>query len=141
MDKTEGFYTMKGYQRQGDIKMTSAMEDYLEMIARLFAGGRPVKVCNLSRMLHVKPSSATKMVRQLCEAGYLTAEKYGDIELTAKGQELGSYLLYRHDVLERFLRRLNQTEDELEQVEKIEHFLSRSTIENLDALAERLKGY
>lgn len=140
MDRSDGFYTMKGYQRQGDIKMTSAMEDYLEMIARLSQDGQPVKVSDLSRMLHVKPSSVTKMVRQLSDAGHLTAEKYGDIRLTGKGQELGHYLLYRHDVLDRFLRRLNQTEDELEQVEKIEHFLSKNTIENLDALTERLGG-
>lgn len=134
----EGFYTLKGYARSESAELTSAMEDYLEMIARLGARGEPVRAGALSRLLHVRPPSVTKMVQQLVHLGFLDAEKYGVITLTDKGREAGSYLLYRHAVLNRFLCALNGTASELEQVEKIEHFLNRATIENLDRLTRRM---
>ena len=138
MEHTDGFYTMKGYARNAADELTTAMEDYLEMIARLQQRGS-VRSGELSKMLHVKPSSVTKMVQQLDQAGYLQSEKYGAICLTEKGKELSGYLLYRHDVLHRFLCALNHTENELEQVEKIEHFLNHVTIENLHRLTEQLE--
>lgn len=138
MSDMEGFYTLKGYEIHTDTKLTSAMEDYLEMISRLMNQRECVRVGDLSRMLHVKASSATKMVQQLNQSGYIEAEKYGNIYLTDKGREAGRYLLYRHEVIHRFLCALNHSENELEQVEKIEHFLNQTTVENLDLLTKRL---
>lgn len=138
MDKTSGFYTMKGYQLNTQIELTTAMEDYLEMIYRITLGNNRIKVSNLSKRLHVKPSSVTKMLQQLSHAEYIHTEKYGDITLTEKGQKMGEYLLYRHDVIHRFLCALNDSENELEQVEKIEHFLDRTTVNNLALLIKRL---
>ena len=48
MNQNDGFYTMKGYRLQSDSKMTSAMEDYLEMITRLSVQGGSVRVSELS---------------------------------------------------------------------------------------------
>lgn len=134
----EGFYTLKGYQRAAGDAMSSAMEDYLEMITRLSRRESGVKVSELSRLLHVKPSSVTKMVAQLAQAGYVSGEKYGDIHLTRAGLEEGNYLMYRHDTVLNFLLALNGSGDELEQAEKIEHFLNKTTIENLHELTKRL---
>lgn len=139
MDKTNEFYTLKGYQINTQIELTTAMEDYLEMICRITQDNNRVKVRDLSRRLHVKPSSVTKMLQHLNSAGYIHAEKYGDISLTEKGREAGQYLLYRHDVVHRFLCVLNDSENELEQVEKIEHFLDQTTVKNLDLLTKRLQ--
>lgn len=139
MKDAKGFYTMKGYALQTNITVTSAMEDYLEMIARIKQGGNEVRVSDLSRQLHVKASSVTKMVQQLAQTGLVYAEKYGDIILTENGSRLGNYLLYRHDVLQDFLCLLNHSENELEQVEKIEHFLDERTIKNLELLNQYLK--
>lgn len=138
MRNTDGFYTMKGYQLNTGPGMSSAMEDYLEMIMRLTQQNGCVRIRDLSRMLHVKPSSATKMVQQLSHAGYTSSEKYGDIYLTDKGREAGHYLLYRHDVIHRFLCALNQSSDELDQAEKIEHFLTPRTVDNLNHLIDKL---
>ncbi|HKM34545.1 MAG TPA: iron dependent repressor, metal binding and dimerization domain protein [Lachnospiraceae bacterium] len=130
---------MKGYALQTNMEITSAMEDYLEMIARINKGGADVRVSDLSRQLHVKAPSVTKMVQQLARTGLVYAEKYGDIILTENGSKLGNYLLYRHDVLQTFLCLLNHSENELEQVEKIEHFLDERTIKNLELLNQYLK--
>ena len=65
MEKREGFYTLKGYQNGEAHNMTASMEDYLEMICRLLLTEEVVRVNQLAHMLHVKPSSASKMVKNL----------------------------------------------------------------------------
>lgn len=139
MDKAGNFYTLKGYQVKETAPLTPSMEDYLEMISRLLQENKVVRIGELAYKLHVKPSSASKMIRQLKAADYVDFENYGYISLTEKGRTKGDYLLYRHEVLHRFLCALNHTEDELEQVEKIEHFLNRTTVENLHVLAVKLE--
>ena len=116
------------------------MEDYLEMICRMLKGQDVGRIQSLSENLHVKPSSASKMVSALKERGYISFQKYGYLTATQKGLEIGEYLLYRHDVLHEFLCLLNHSENELEQVEKIEHFINRETVTNLQLLLERLKS-
>ncbi len=139
MTMQDGFYTLKGYQMNEGSELTTAMEDYLEMICRTLRKGGIVRISDLSKMLNVKPPSATKMVQHLKELGYVDCQKYGQIELTEAGRSVGEYFLYRHDVIYRFLCILNQSENELEQVEKIEHFLNRKTVENLSKLTLRLQ--
>lgn len=135
----DGFYTMKGYTRlSGGSALTSAMEDYLEMIARLQRRGGGVRVMELAQRLHVKAPSVTKMIQQLARAGLVGARKYGEIVLTERGAAMGAYLLYRHDVLHRFLCLLNGTENELEQAEKIEHSVNEETVRNLDRLCRQM---
>ena len=62
-----------------------------------------------------------------------------DIILTNKGEELGSYLLYRHETIETFLRLLNKEEFKFETVELIEHFIDSTTLKNLEKLISKLK--
>ena len=119
-----GFYTMKGYERSASDEMTSSMEDYLEMVCRMEEEGEPIRVSSLAASLHVRPSSASKMLDNLRKAGYIDFKKYGSIMVTDKGYEEGRYLLHRHRVLQDFFCTLNHTEDELELVEKIEHFIT-----------------
>lgn len=134
----EEFYTMKGYERNREEFLTSAMEDYLEMICRILNEACVVRVSILAERLHVKPSSASKMVSNLKDAGYIIFEKYGYITLTEKGKVQGEYLLYRHRVLHEFLCALNHSRDELEQVEKIEHFINYQTVKNLEKITAEL---
>ena len=60
-DKDNGYFTFKGYQLNSDSKLTSSMEDYLEMIVRLKEKNEIVRINVLAKKLHVKPSSASKM--------------------------------------------------------------------------------
>lgn len=137
MEKKKGFYTLKGYQKEESERMTASEEDYLEMICRMLLTEQVVRISQLAGMLHVQPSSASKMVKNLKDDGYLLSEKYGYIRLTDKGKEAGDYLLFRHDILNRFLCLINQSEDELEQVEKIEHFINKETIYNIEKFLKK----
>lgn len=134
-----GFYTMKGYERACGELMTSSMEDYLEMICRMEAEGVPVRVSLLASNLHVRPSSASKMLDNLRTAGYIDFKKYGTIMVTDKGRREGGYLLHRHQVLHEFFCALNHTDSELEQVEKIEHYINGRTIASMERMLPLLK--
>ncbi|MDN5346590.1 MAG: hypothetical protein PWP65_154 [Clostridia bacterium] len=126
----EMFHTFRGYAllNQEENPLTPSMEDYLEMIYRLSAADGFARLQELSTALNVQPSSATKMVQRLAENNYLVYEKYGVIRLSAKGREIGAYLLERHKILEEFLKIIGTTANILEDTEKIEHNLSRETL-------------
>lgn len=132
MAQTDNFYTLKGYSLLEHTQITSSMEDYLEMICRIHRDGQPVRIKELAECLHVKPSSASKMVGNLRKQGLVCFEKYGSVSLTDDGLELGEYLLFRHEVLHRFFCYINQNSDELEQVEKVEHFIEPKTVYNIE---------
>ena len=138
MPENNQFYTLKGYALLEGNAITSSMEDYLEMIYRIYLSGKAVRVGVLAQSLNVKPSSATKMVNNLKTQGLVSSEKYGYIKLTDAGLELGKYLVFRHETLHRFLCYINQSNNELEQVEKIEHFFNAETVGNINKLLEGL---
>lgn len=140
---SNNFYTFKGYElnrreSHGRKELSPAMEDYLEMISRCGREGRPVRVNTLAARLHVTPPSASKMVGRLRELGMVQEEHYGAITLTEEGIQVGNYLLYRHQILHKFFCLLNHRENELELVEKIEHFIDQETLENLENLLQKL---
>ena len=138
MSDDKKFYTQKGYALMENNLITASMEDYLEMIYRIYSNGEAVRIGILAESLNVKPSSATKMVGNLKKHGLVLSEKYGYIKLTDTGRELGKYLVFRHDTLHRFLCYINQSDNELEQVEKIEHFINAETINNIMKLLDNL---
>ncbi len=134
----EEFRTLNGYRRQRVSRVTESMEDYLEMIFRLTAGRPSVGVNEVAARLHVRPSSASKMIGKLRDASLVAFEKYGQITLTEQGKERGRYFLWRHNVLSEFFRRLNHSEGTLRQVELIEHFVDEETVKNLEKLLDIL---
>lgn len=138
-----GFYTQKGYQMKNQQPITGAMEDYLEMICRQARTEGYVRINFLAGLLNVRPSSASKMVYNLRDLGLVSFEKYGLIQPTEEGLRLGEYLLHRHDVLHRFLCLVNGTDDELEEVEQVEHYVNERTVGSLERLLSWLgeKGY
>ena len=131
-----GFHTMKGYDRIDANEMSSAMEDYLEMICRCAQKPGYVRINTLAARLNVTPPSSSKMAAKLKEQGYIEFERYGIITPTQKGWDMGTYLLRRHAVLHEFFCRVNQSNDELKLVEQIEHFINPKTVQNIELLLQ-----
>ncbi|NLY54067.1 MAG: MarR family transcriptional regulator [Firmicutes bacterium] len=107
------------------------MEDYLEMIYRNCQQQPHVRVNNLAEQLNVQAPSVSRTVRRLAEKGYVNYHKYGVIELTDKGKELGEYLLARHQTIESFLRYLGVADSLLKETELIEHYLGPDTVRQM----------
>lgn len=131
------FKTVRGYQlaNQQNGGLTPALEDYLEMTYRLCIQNEYTRIGILSGALNVKPSSASKMIYKLASLGYLKYNRYEIIQLTDSGQEIGAYLLRRHNTVEQFLNLLGSY-NPLEETELIEHSLSASTVSDINTLLE-----
>lgn len=129
------FKTVRGYQLadQREGKLTPALEDYLEMVYRLCKEHAYARVGQLSALLNVKPSSASKMIFKLANLGYIKYDRYEIIQLTESGREIGEYLLKRHETLEKFLLLIGNANPLIE-TELVEHSLSASTVSDLDIL-------
>ena len=132
----KAFYTVRGYELLEKNKklLTSAMEDYLEMIYRNSLKEGYIRINRLAELLNVKASSASKMVQKLGELGMLNYEKYGIITLTEGGRAVGEYLLERHKIIEAFLKFLGCDNDILVQTELLEHNMNANTVENINIL-------
>ena len=133
----DGFYTLKGYLHKEHPPLSAAMEDYLEMIFRLGGETASVRITELARALHVSPSSASKMAGNLRAAELIRFPRYGYITLTDPGRDLGAYLIRRHQLAQRLLDLINGGDSDLEEVEKLEHFLSPKTVRNLETFLQQ----
>ena len=131
MNKNSDFYTLNGYRNKNKNKLTESMEDYLEMIYRN-RNKVEIHIKDISIKLNVKPSSVSKMINKLKEYNLVNFKKYGSITLTKEGVKMGKYLLWRHNILVKFFKRLNKKNYLLEQVEKIEHFIDFETLKNME---------
>lgn len=143
MKQSKEYYTVRGYQLQNEENklLTSSMEDYLEMVYRICMEDGCVRVNQLAERLNVRPSSATKIVQKLNIIGVVNYQKYGIIQLTEKGKEVGSFLLIRHNIIEEFLRKIGIEETLLKDTEMLEHDISINTLESLRCLTEFFSNF
>jgi Mn-dependent DtxR family transcriptional regulator len=114
---------------------TPSMEDYLEKIYELIKGKGYARVSDIAMELNLQPSSVTKMVQKLDEAGYVHYERYRGLVLTVAGEQLGGAMKDRHAMLDEFLRLIGVPPEERKRdVEGIEHHMSPATVQALQNL-------
>ena len=136
-EKNERFHTEAGYAEEMKKRgtLTPAAEDYLEMIYRIASDSGSaghVRICDLASRLSVSPSSASRMAQSMAVWGYVDFKRYGYITLTERGCEMGKYLIRRHGTVLEFLVRLRGESGALAEAERIEHYLSRETVEAME---------
>ncbi|MCR1898957.1 DtxR family transcriptional regulator [Irregularibacter muris] len=141
MKKDREFHTVRGYQMLNveDKLLTSSMEDYLEMIYRVCQKDGYIRVNELAEKLNVRPSSSTNMVKKLRELELVDYQKYGIIQLTKEGKEIGGFLLKRHQIIEKFLKNLGIRKTLLKDTEMIEHDVSLTTLESMYVMNQFLE--
>lgn len=116
---------------------TISMEDYIERIYLLIDEKGYARVSDIAEALNVHPSSVTKMIQKLDKDKYLVYEKYRGFMLTPKGKKLGQRLVYRHELLEDFLKAIGVNEENIyEDVEGIEHHLSWNALDRIGDLVQ-----
>ena len=116
---------------------TPSMEDYLERIYMLIEEKGYARVSDIAEALEVHPSSVTKMVQKLDKSEYLIYERYRGLVLTTKGKKIGKRLVYRHELLEDFMKIIGVNESHIYQdVEGIEHHLSWDAIDRIGDLVQ-----
>lgn len=125
----EDFFTFSEYIKKDQGLLTPSMEDYVEMIYRLSMNNGYARINELSESLNVQPPSVTRMVQKLADLNLVNYERYGKITLTDSGILKGNMLLMRHNIIESFLRSIGVFKGILEETEKIEHTISKETLE------------
>ncbi|WP_066061211.1 transcriptional regulator MntR [Neobacillus soli] len=116
---------------------TPSMEDYIEQIYILIEEKGYARVSDIAEALSVHPSSVTKMVQKLDKDEYLVYEKYRGLVLTSNGKKIGKRLVFRHDLLEQFLKIIGVKDENIyNDVEGIEHHLSWDSIDRIGDLVQ-----
>ncbi len=139
MKETSEYRTQTSYDREAE--MSGAMEDYLEMLTRLSHGGLPVRIRDIAHALNVSPSSASRMMSQLAGRELAEFERYGYVMMTDAGREMGMFLIKRHKTVNALLCLINEGDcDDLEETERLEHYFSRRTVENIERFLEKYGG-
>lgn len=86
-----------------NLKITSAIEDYLKAIYVLGQEGGPVIAARVADEMGVSPSTMVSTLRRLAREGYVQMRPHKEIRLTARGRKVAEGILRRHFLTERLL--------------------------------------
>lgn len=113
--------------------LSSAMEDYLEVIYHLEQERRIARVRDIADKLGVKMSSVTSALKTLGARGLIQYDPHQYIMLTDQGMEKARQIVRKHDILKRFLVSFLQIEESAAEDNacRIEHHLDPEVIDKL----------
>ncbi len=123
-------------------KLSSNIENYLEMIYLLEKEHGHAHVKDLARRLKIKMPSATQALGKLKQRGLVNYQKYGFVTLTRNGARLAQNVYKRHRILYNFLHgvlgvgRAMAEEDAC----RIEHVISSVAFKKISRLIESHKA-
>ena len=122
--------------------LTPTMEDYLEAISNLKKRRQTVRVKNIAQELKIKMPSVSEALKFLVKEGLVRHERYGNIELTDKGNELAEDVKSRHRIIFKFLNEVLgiNTKTANEDACKMEHSISAITLKRLIEFLESIKS-
>jgi len=134
---------MKNTSKIGDRmkKISSHMEDYLEVIAELKKKKVVARVKDISQRMDVATPSVTSALNTLSREGLIIHERYGYVELTPDGERIASGVQHRHDTLIKFLTEILDIDPKIarEDACKMEHSISPETLEKLTKFVDLLR--
>lgn len=113
--------------------LTSAMEDYLELILKLESANKIVRVRDIAKGMKVKMPSVTSMLNSLAKRDLISHGKYEYVELTPQGREKAEESLRKHNILYNFLKNVLIVEPEQANDDacQMEHAVSPVTLQKL----------
>ncbi len=110
------------------------VEEYLEALCRLKEKGKKLTTGNVSELMDVSAPSVSEMFKKLNEKKLIKYKPHKGVELTKKGGEIGSSVLRKHRLIEKFLRILGLKKAKIhDEACKLEHVVS-------DELEEKLRS-
>jgi len=113
--------------------ISSAMQDYLEVILNLSEKSGTARVTDIAVKLNIAKASVTQAINGLKEMSLVTQDRYGPVELTNTGKELALKVRHRHRTLRRFLVEVLGVNPKIAENDAclMEHVVSPQTIEKL----------
>ena len=119
-------------------KYNESAEDYLETILMLSKKLPVVRSVDIGTEMDCKKSSVSVAMKNLKEAGFVTMDETGRIELTAEGEKIATKIYERHVKVSDWLTSLGVPRDIAEaDACRMEHVISEETFEAFKKLAEK----
>jgi len=135
---------LKVIKRRLPTQLTSAQEDYLEVIYRLeqVEPKGSTRVSEIAARLGTRLPTVTRTVRRLTELGLLRHADRREVSLTASGRRIAAEVVHRHeDLVTLFVEVLGLDAGQAEEDAcQIEHGLSRQAAQRLHEFLEFLQG-
>ena len=115
------------------IKLTSAMEDYLEAIYHLEQERRIARVRDIAQKLKVRMSSVSAALKILGSRDLIKYDPHQFITLTDIGLVRAKEIVRKHEILKSFLNKILKIEESVAEDNacRIEHHLDPEVIEKL----------
>jgi DtxR family transcriptional regulator, Mn-dependent transcriptional regulator len=121
------------------LELTPRKVDYLKYI---FERGGTIRTTDIALHFTVDPSTITKTIGELAEAGYLDHTPYRGVALTETGRLHAAFLVKRHRILSLvFTRNGLSDEQACREVTRAESFISREAVDTIcRAMGHPLQG-
>ncbi len=104
----------------------------VEYLKYLFEQGTSVKTNNLATYFGVDPSTITKTISELAEAGYITHTPYHGVSLSESGRVYTEFLLKRHRILSLMLTHFGLSDEQAcAEVSRFESLVSRDAVDRM----------
>jgi DtxR family Mn-dependent transcriptional regulator len=115
------------------MEMTKSREDYLEVICEICEEEKVARVKDIAARMNVSLASVNYALNVLDEAGLIKHKKYGYIELTEKGNEVGSAIYRKHKLIRSFLMDVLNVDECIADKDAcgIEHVISEETFDKM----------
>jgi len=123
-------------------ELSQSSEDYLETIHLISQEKEVVRVKDIANHLKISLPSVTTALKKLAEEKLVIYEKYGYVKLTNKGKEKAKEVYAKHKLLFEFFTKILGIDSETAEIDacKIEHGLSKKTLEKLIPFITKMKG-
>ena len=120
------------------MKIQESAENYLEAILMIKEHKEIVRSIDIVRVLTFSKPSVSVAMKNLKEAGFVTMDETGRIELTAEGEKIATKIYERHVKVSDWLTSLGVPRDIAEaDACRMEHVISEETFEAFKKLAEK----
>lgn len=119
----------RSFSRTRQDHASETAEDYVEAIADTIDERGSCRSADLARLFGVSHVTINRTVGRLKNAGLVTAEPYGPVELTPKGRKLALESRRKHELVLALLISLGVSEEQARiDAEGIEHHVSKETL-------------
>lgn len=124
------------------IKISSSMEDYLEVIYRLEQKKGIVRVKDIANKLRITMPSVSYAVKNLEKQGLVSHSRYDLVGLTPEGESIAKRIYHRHRIIRDFLSNILELNREIAEKDacRIEHNISPETLDGLTRFLEKQRG-
>lgn len=111
------------------LELTPRKVEYLKYLSEQGGTARTTEIASHFR---VDPSTITKTIGELADAGYLLHTLYHGVSLTDEGKRYAGFLVKRHRILSLiFVRNGLSDEEACREVSRFESFISRDAIDTM----------